>query len=282
MDWQFKVGLGLALVFGLLPFAVKDMPHWVTWPGISIGILFIIWGILPAHQKIQIGPAILFIAGFAAIVGSVAWYSIANQDNIKAEKQPTAEEIAKEVVKQPPDQPTEEVNRPYFTVEPKLIMDKFNNVEWLDLIITNAGKNPANPTFGYTFIFQFHQIPILGVHPQSFTNDFVVGLPKVIHELTIKKMELKGYQYVFLYLHYTDIISKEKYSQSFYFERVIYKNGLIEYADASTEHKKEMDGMRKAPPCSIVEELVNSGADESTFRAAMEERGYKVHDISDF
>ena len=52
------------------------MPNWVTWPGISIGILFIIWGLLPNHQKIPIGPAILFIICIAGIAGSIAWYKL--------------------------------------------------------------------------------------------------------------------------------------------------------------------------------------------------------------
>jgi hypothetical protein len=29
MDWQFKVGLGVAVVFGLFFFAVTNMPRWV-------------------------------------------------------------------------------------------------------------------------------------------------------------------------------------------------------------------------------------------------------------
>jgi len=80
MDWQFKVFLGVACVFGLLPFAVKNMPHLVTWPSISIGVCLILWGILPNHQKIPIGPAILFIACIAGIAGSVAWYKVVKSD----------------------------------------------------------------------------------------------------------------------------------------------------------------------------------------------------------
>ena len=136
--------------------------------------------------------------------------------------------------------------------------------------------------FGYTFIFQDNPPDIiLMTHPQSFSNDLVVGMCRVIHEPSIKMMKLKGKQYVFLYLHYTDLNSKKKYSQSYYFERVIYKNGIIEYADASGEHKKEMDDIRKTN-CSYIEELVNSGADEKTFRDAMKQRGRIVRNITDF
>ncbi|MGD0279775.1 MAG: hypothetical protein ABSC11_10765 [Smithella sp.] len=187
---------------------------------------------------------------------------------------PTAEEIASAVFKKLPKQPIPEAKRPFFIVAPKLIFDKFNKVQSLDLIITNIGKSPANPMFGYTFISQVYPMPILITHPQSFTNDFVVGLIMVIHEPSIKMMELKGDQYVFLYLRYTDLNSKKKYSQSFYFERVIYKNGLIEYSDASSEHKREMDSIRKGN-CSYIEELINSGADEKTIRKALKDHPHE-------
>ncbi len=77
MDWQSKIGFGLTLVFGFLQFTgIGRMPNWVTWPGISIGLLFFLWGCLPNHQKIPIGPAILFIVCVAGIAGSVAWYRV--------------------------------------------------------------------------------------------------------------------------------------------------------------------------------------------------------------
>jgi hypothetical protein len=174
-----------------------------------------------------------------------------------------------------------EEKRPFFDVLPKLIVDKSNNIQSLDLVIRNVGKSSANPMFGYSFIFQMNPMPTLIMHPQSFTNDIVVGTGKIIHEPSIKMMELKGEQYVFLYLYYTDTISKKKYSQSFYFERVIYKNGIVEYSDASLEHKKEIDSIRKAN-CQMIEDLVNSGADEKSFRSAMKEHGIEVRNITDF
>ncbi|MGD0819426.1 MAG: hypothetical protein ABSA71_01620 [Desulfomonilia bacterium] len=194
---------------------------------------------------------------------------------------PSAEEIAKEVIKKLPKQPNSEARRPSFTAEPKLIMDKLNNVLSLDFKITNVGTSSAMPMFGYSFIFQLHPIPTLLTHPQSWTNEIQVGRSTFVHEPSIKMMELKGNQYAFYYIHYTDVTSKKKYSQAFYFERVIYKNGFIEYSDASTKHKKEMDGIRKGN-CKFIEDLVNSGADENTFRAAMKKRGLEVGNITDF
>ena len=74
MDWQFKIGIGLAVFFGILPFAVKDMPHWVTWPGLTIGALFVLWGVTPEHDKSPHAPIFLFIACAAGIAGSIAWF----------------------------------------------------------------------------------------------------------------------------------------------------------------------------------------------------------------
>jgi hypothetical protein len=74
MDWQTKIGLGVAIAFGILPFVVKDMPQWLTWPGLSFGVLLALWGLLPNHDKIPYGPAFLFITCTSGIAASVAWF----------------------------------------------------------------------------------------------------------------------------------------------------------------------------------------------------------------
>jgi hypothetical protein len=87
MDWQFAVGLGTAVVFFLFPYAVKDMPAYVTWPGIAIGLLFIIWGLLPNRNRIPHGIAFLCIACIAGFIsaGFYFWPSTkgANEEAIK-------------------------------------------------------------------------------------------------------------------------------------------------------------------------------------------------------
>ena len=45
MDWQFKFGVGLGVFFGLLGFVVKDLPQWVTFSGMAIGVIFMAWGV---------------------------------------------------------------------------------------------------------------------------------------------------------------------------------------------------------------------------------------------
>jgi hypothetical protein len=75
MDWQFKVGISLAVVFGLLPYAVKDMPRWLSWPGVMLGILFVAWwGLIPSHDKIPLGPAFLFLIGISLATAALGWY----------------------------------------------------------------------------------------------------------------------------------------------------------------------------------------------------------------
>jgi prepilin signal peptidase PulO-like enzyme (type II secretory pathway) len=162
MDWQFKVGLGVAIVFGLLPFWVKTMPNWVTWPGISIGVLFFLWGWLPNHQKIPNGPAILFIICIAGIVGSFAWYNVAklsvSAQQPVAIKQPTAEEIASEVVKKLPI----ETQRAWITVEAVWIEEPFTITKEDSYVeLTISIKNYGNvPGTNIMIISQAAAIPI--------------------------------------------------------------------------------------------------------------------------
>ncbi len=70
MDWQTKVGIGIAVFFGLLPYAVKDLPHWVTWGGIAFGVLFGLSGLIPGHEKIPNLLSFVFIACASGAVGS--------------------------------------------------------------------------------------------------------------------------------------------------------------------------------------------------------------------
>jgi hypothetical protein len=73
MDWHFLVGFGAAIVFGLLAYAVKRMPTPISYAGIAIGVLLIIWGILSPYVAVPTGPALLIIAGLAALVGGAVW-----------------------------------------------------------------------------------------------------------------------------------------------------------------------------------------------------------------
>ena len=73
MDWQFLVGIGAAIVFGLLGFAVRNMPLSLTWAGITAGGLLMAWGLSHLHDKIPTAPGLLFVACIAGLVGSVIW-----------------------------------------------------------------------------------------------------------------------------------------------------------------------------------------------------------------
>ncbi|MBF0558854.1 MAG: hypothetical protein HQL08_08745 [Nitrospirae bacterium] len=78
MDWQFNIGIGLAVIFFLLQYMVKNMSPYITWPGMSIGILFVLWGVrqklLSSNCKIPPGPILLFIICMAGIIISILWF----------------------------------------------------------------------------------------------------------------------------------------------------------------------------------------------------------------
>lgn len=175
-----------------------------------------------------------------------------------------------------------EENRPFFTVDsPKLIMDQNENNKILDFKITNTGKRPANSMFGYSFIFQEKPIPVLIIHPQSWVNDFPYGQRSIFHTPVIKEIEPQGLKYAYLYIQYIDIFTKNKYSQSFYFEQTIYKNGFVEFSDAGSQHKKEIDQLIKVN-LAFVDDLVKSGADQDTITAAFKKHGLEVHNVNEF
>lgn len=72
---------------------MKAVPHWVAWSGICVGFLLILWGIIPNHQRIPVGPALLFILGIAATVGSVLWYLDMKLRENKSVEKPKSEQI---------------------------------------------------------------------------------------------------------------------------------------------------------------------------------------------
>lgn len=71
MDWQFKVGLAIAVGFGFLPFAVKDMPQSLTWAGLFSAALMSLWGVPWVNQKIPLWPGFLIIIGGAALAAGI-------------------------------------------------------------------------------------------------------------------------------------------------------------------------------------------------------------------
>ncbi len=101
MDWQFLIGLGITVIFTFLQFVVKNMPNWISWPCISIGILLIIWGVPIIHRNIQTGPFILFIVCFAVLVGRVAWY-FDRKLNINQQQLEPTKPITQNIIIQPP------------------------------------------------------------------------------------------------------------------------------------------------------------------------------------
>ncbi len=70
MEWQFKVAIGAAILFGLLPYLVKDMPLSITYSGIFGAILFGLWGIPWAAQRIPAWPGLLLILSCCGAVAA--------------------------------------------------------------------------------------------------------------------------------------------------------------------------------------------------------------------
>lgn len=71
MDWQFKVGLAIAVGFVSLQYLVKAMPLPLTWAGLFSAALMALWGIPLVNQKVPLWPGFLIIIGGAAITAGI-------------------------------------------------------------------------------------------------------------------------------------------------------------------------------------------------------------------
>ncbi len=69
MDWT---GVGIAVLFGFLAFAVKDMPPALAWGGVAFGIILAVWKHIPLDQKYN-GPLIIAAAIFVLASAATAW-----------------------------------------------------------------------------------------------------------------------------------------------------------------------------------------------------------------
>jgi hypothetical protein len=85
VDWQFKVGLGITLIFGLLQFVVKAVPSTIAWPGIATGVLFILWGLLPHHDKIPYFQVFIFMTLIAGATATAAWIAQSYSSSAKGD-----------------------------------------------------------------------------------------------------------------------------------------------------------------------------------------------------
>jgi hypothetical protein len=75
-------GLGIALVLFFFRYLFKDLPPWIAWPGIAIGLLMVAWGQLsPMHiSKLgssRVSPTAWASIGFLLVACGVAagWYA---------------------------------------------------------------------------------------------------------------------------------------------------------------------------------------------------------------
>ena len=74
MDWQLKVGLGVAFIFGALSYAVKDMPHGFAWAGFVAGLLLAAWGLIPGNEQHPVAPSLFIIVSISGVVGGAVWF----------------------------------------------------------------------------------------------------------------------------------------------------------------------------------------------------------------
>ena len=76
MDWSARlgiIGVGTALLFGFLPFVVKDVPVWISWPGLALGVVLVVVAVATNHDFLQAGPLTLYVVGMLFMIGAIAW-----------------------------------------------------------------------------------------------------------------------------------------------------------------------------------------------------------------
>jgi len=72
MDKSFVIGLGVTFVFGLLPFAFKDLSPVVTWGGLALGVIVILWPFIPLHPRFD-RPLLLIAFALICLAGATGW-----------------------------------------------------------------------------------------------------------------------------------------------------------------------------------------------------------------
>jgi hypothetical protein len=75
MDRTFIFGLGLALVSLFLQYAVKEMPGVITYSGLILGAIFMIWALMPGAFKLGV-PELLMLFGACLFVAGAYLYIV--------------------------------------------------------------------------------------------------------------------------------------------------------------------------------------------------------------
>lgn len=68
---ELAIGVGLALIFGFLPFLGVKMPGSVTTFGIAIGLCMVALGLLPEHRRPNFIQSALYVVGIGLIAAAV-------------------------------------------------------------------------------------------------------------------------------------------------------------------------------------------------------------------
>lgn len=84
LDWT---GIGIAVFFGFLAFAVREMPPVIAWGGVSFGVVLVVWKHLPIPERYT-GPALVAAAGLIFCAGALAWaLTLSGSSKIAAQRQ---------------------------------------------------------------------------------------------------------------------------------------------------------------------------------------------------